>query len=144
MKAALHRGRAKLSALPKTQPAPAPETVRLLGLYVERFNRRDWDGLRELISADARLLVADRFAGPFRDAPYLTRYEQLTTPWRLVVGEVDGLPAVIGMRKIADEWAPHSIVRINILDQRIVGVVDYWHCPWVLLAAHVSLLTRES
>ena len=28
-------------------------------LYVERFNRRDWDGVRLLISADARLNVAD-------------------------------------------------------------------------------------
>ena len=29
-------------------------------LYVDRFNRRDWDGVRELISADARLNVIDR------------------------------------------------------------------------------------
>lgn len=28
-----------------------PEVVQLLGLYVDRFNRRDWDGLRELIGA---------------------------------------------------------------------------------------------
>ena len=26
-------------------------------LYVDHFNRRDWDGVRELISADARLTV---------------------------------------------------------------------------------------
>ena len=38
-------------------------------LYVERFNRRDWDGVRELISADARLHVADAFAGKLADAP---------------------------------------------------------------------------
>jgi RNA polymerase sigma-70 factor (ECF subfamily) len=30
-------------------------------LYVERFSRHDWNGLRELISADARLRVADAF-----------------------------------------------------------------------------------
>jgi len=37
-------------------------------LYVDHFNRRDWDGVRELISADARLTVADRFAGEFGEA----------------------------------------------------------------------------
>jgi len=39
-------------------------------LYVERFNRRDCDGVRELISADARLTVADAFLGKLADAPY--------------------------------------------------------------------------
>jgi len=28
--------------------------MMLMRLYVERFNTHDWDGLRELISADAR------------------------------------------------------------------------------------------
>src|SRR4051794_32765620 len=83
VKAALNRGRSKLASSPQpaTRPPSAdPEMSRLLHLYVERFNRRDWDGLRELISADARLLVADRFAGPLANAPYFRRYELMTTP----------------------------------------------------------------
>src|SRR5262245_64758395 len=54
VKAALSRGRAKLVALPPTSTTPRgsthPETARLLSLYVDRFDRRDWDGLRELIA----------------------------------------------------------------------------------------------
>jgi RNA polymerase sigma-70 factor (ECF subfamily) len=72
VKAALHRGRSKLASLPPPSVHPRAansELSRLLHLYVERFNRRDWDGLRELISADARLQVADRFAGKLVDAP---------------------------------------------------------------------------
>ena len=46
-------------------------------LYVERFNRHDWDGLRQLIAADARLQVADRFSGSFADAPYFSQYERI-------------------------------------------------------------------
>src|SRR5262245_15471942 len=72
VKAALNRGRSKLASLPQptTQPRAAnPELSRLLHLYVERFNRQDWDGLRELIGADARLQVADRFVGPLVIAP---------------------------------------------------------------------------
>jgi RNA polymerase sigma-70 factor (ECF subfamily) len=55
-----------LASLPEPLPpvrAAKPELSRLLHLYVERFNQRDWDGLKELISADARLRIADRFAG---------------------------------------------------------------------------------
>src|SRR5438105_4117770 len=101
VKAALNRGRSKLalSQLPiKPQRPVDPETSRLLHLYVERFNRRDWDGLRELITADARLLVADRFSGALTDAPYFSRYASMTVPWRMAVGEVDGEPAVIALR----------------------------------------------
>src|SRR5229473_6230057 len=73
VKAALNRGRSKLERLPEraaSRPSASPELSQLLHRYVERFNRRDWDGLRELISADARLQVADRFAGRVIDSPY--------------------------------------------------------------------------
>src|SRR3984893_17253820 len=73
VKAALNRGRLKLAA--SSEPSTwrrevSPELSRLLHLYVERFNKRDWEGLRKLISADARLRVADRFAGPINALPY--------------------------------------------------------------------------
>ena len=66
VKSALKRGRTKLAALPAQSPRSRTENAEidgLLHLYEDRFNRRDWDGLRELISADARLRVADRFTG---------------------------------------------------------------------------------
>ena len=83
-----------------------PELSRLLHLYVDRFNKRDWDGLRELISADAQLRVADRFAGPFEKSPYFGNYERQRVPWRLAVAEVDGELAVVVLRQHGDEWRP--------------------------------------
>src|SRR5438552_17178763 len=62
VKAALSRGRSKLAALPepvKSRRKANPELSRLLHLYVDRFNKRDWDGLLELITADAQLRVVD-------------------------------------------------------------------------------------
>lgn len=137
VKAALNRGRSKLASLPEpsAQPLTAnPELSHLLRLYVERFNRRDWDGLRELITADARLRVADRFAGPLVDAPYFGRYERMTIPWRMAVGEVDGQPVVIALRPDNGAWMPHSIIRIDVTDHLIIRVVDYAHCSWVMPA----------
>ena len=138
VKAALNRGRAKLAALPepvKSHREVSPELSRLLRLYVDRFNKHDWEGLRELIRADAHLRVADRFAGPIDEAPYFKNYERQTVPWRLAVAEVDGELAVVALRQHRDEWRPDSVVRLEVIDQHIARIVDYWHCPWVLPAA---------
>src|SRR5580704_353617 len=64
VKAALNRGRGKLEALhdaPSPKAALTAEALDLLRRYVALFNLRDWDGVRELTSADARLRVADCF-----------------------------------------------------------------------------------
>jgi RNA polymerase sigma-70 factor, ECF subfamily len=138
VKAALNRGRSKLAPLPQpsTQPRAAnPELSRLLRLYVERFNRQDWDGIRELISADARLRVADRFVGAFAKAPYFSNCHRWPTPWRLAVGNVDGEPAVIIHFWDGSLWTPTSLVHFEVANDRIVRIADYIHCPWVLTAA---------
>ena len=144
VKAALHRGRTKLASLPETpkaQPAADPEFRRLLDLYVERFNDRDWDGLRELISADARLRVADRFDGRLSESPYFSRYAQTKQPWRMAVGEVDGEAAVLTLELTEEGWEAVSAVHLDVSDGRIVRIVDYTHCRWILASAaevHVS------
>ena len=138
VKAALNRARTKLaeSALPaKSAQSASPELKQIMQLYVDRFNRHDWDGVRELTSADARLRVAERFAGNLVDAPYFSNYERLPWPWKLAVGEVDCEPVVIILQRGADTWTPHSAIRLEVIDQRIEGIVDYVHCPWVIPAA---------
>ena len=145
VKAALNRGRSKLASLDarasKTR-VTAPEHKQILRLYVERFNRRDWDGLRELISADARLLVADRYSGSFTDGGYLGVYSRMTVTWRLTLGEVDGEPSVILLNQRNGAWEIEGIIRLDIgADGRVDRVSDYQHCPWVLSAG--SVVVRE-
>jgi RNA polymerase sigma-70 factor, ECF subfamily len=147
VKAALNRGRSKLAELPDTplspppaKPAASPALSELLQLYVERFNRRDWDGLRELISADARVRVADCFAGRFDNAPYLGEYERATTPWHMAVGEVDGEPVVIVQQRDDEQrWTPRAAVRLSAIDGRVERIADYIFCPWILPAASVVI-----
>ena len=139
VKAALHRGRAKLAATPAASPRPtraaSPELAAVLSAYVERFNRRDWDGLRELVSADARVLVADRFAGRLADSPYFGQYQRLAVPWRLRVTEVDGEPVAVSEYAEHGVWVARGVVRLEEQGGRVVGIADYTHCPWVLWAA---------
>jgi RNA polymerase sigma-70 factor (ECF subfamily) len=139
VKAALSRARTKLGALPGDPALPSrrvdPEMTRVMQLYVDRFNRRDWDGVRELISADARLTVADRFAGKFEEAPYFFNYDSWPWPWKLALGELDGEPVVIILQLGADTWTPYSAIRMSVVGQKVERIEDYIHCPWVIAAS---------
>ncbi len=138
VKAALNRARTKLAASAPQANIPRsanPEVTRVTRLYVERFNRRDWDGVRELISADARLNVADAFAGKVSDAPYFSNWGRWSMPWKLANGEVDGEPAVIILQRGPDTWTPYSVVRLSVVGGRVEHIADYAHCPWVISPA---------
>jgi RNA polymerase sigma-70 factor, ECF subfamily len=112
-------------------------------LYVERFNRRDWDGVCDLISADARLHVADAFAGRLADAPYFSNWGQFSMPWKLAMGEVDGEAVVVILQRGPDTWTPYSIVRLSVVGERIQQIVDYIHCPWVLPDATTVTVPKD-
>ena len=150
VKAALHRGRGKLNALPPpgavtAAPALPQETERVLRLYVERFNQRDWDGLRALITADATLRVADMFEGPMRQSPYFTRYANLPAPLFAVLSDVDGQPVLVLYPDGQPSAEPVAFVRISMDDGHIVHVTDYTHCPWMAAnASHVSPLPARA
>jgi len=141
VKAALHRGRAKLAS---SSPAPrgravgttTPEIRGVLAQYVERFNRRDWDGLRELVSAHTRVRVADRFSGPFAESPYFARYDRLAVPWRLHMADVDGEPMIVAEYLEGGVWTARAVIRLDVRDGRVAEIADYRHCPWVLGAAN--------
>jgi RNA polymerase sigma-70 factor, ECF subfamily len=142
VKAALNRGRTKLAASPPAKPArnADPEMVQLVQLYVERFNRRDWNGVRELIHADARLRVADRYAGRLSGSPYFGVYEKMPIPWKLAAGEIDGEPAVIILQRNGEVWTPLSAIRFVVVHPHITQIFDYSLCPWMLAATPFTFL----
>jgi RNA polymerase sigma-70 factor, ECF subfamily len=142
VKAALNRGRGKLASLSPapSRRSPTPETEQLLRLYVERFNQRDWDGLRALIAADARLRVADAFSGPLADSPYFGKWAAVRVPWRMAAGEVDGEPAVIILQRLDERWAPKSAVQLELTAGRVTRIADFGHITWLLDAADDVLL----
>lgn len=138
VKAALNRGRAKLVDAPapsKPSRTVDPELEKVMKLYVDRFNRQDWDGVRELISADARLTVADRFVGKMADTRYFWNYEHLSMSWRLALGEVDGEPVIIILQRGTDTWTPYSAIRMNVTSGHVDRIIDYVHCPWLISIA---------
>jgi RNA polymerase sigma-70 factor (ECF subfamily) len=140
VKASLHRARAKLDSRMSGGPKAArkmgkPEAAQVLKLYVERFNKQDWEGVRDLIAADAKLLVADRFSGRLTDAPYFSRYAAMSEPWRFAIGTIDGEPALIALRLRDSTWTAVSVARVEVNDGLVRSVVDYTHCDWVFALA---------
>jgi RNA polymerase sigma-70 factor (ECF subfamily) len=65
-------------------------------------------------------------------------------PWRLTVAEVDGELAVVVLRQHRGEWTPDSFARLEVIDQHIVRIVDYAHCPWILPAATSVVVADRS
>jgi RNA polymerase sigma-70 factor (ECF subfamily) len=142
VKAALNRGRAKLAALtdaPRPPRKPSVQELELLRLYVERFNRHDWDGVRELASADARLRVADCFSGLLADSPYFIEYDRPILVWRMTLGEVDGETAIVILRDDSPDLTPYSAIRLSIDGGVVVSITDYIKCPWLLDDADVAV-----
>lgn len=150
VKAALHRGRAKLAVpagpMPTATWRTAPgDTSSVIAAYVERFNRHDWDGLRELITTDARLRVADRYRGLLADSPYFGRYAARKVAWRVSPGEIDGEPVVFVLAAKGENnaWQTEAVVRLTIVDGYIHAIADYTHCPWVLAAAESRVIATS-
>ena len=92
VKAALHRGRARLRELAgEAEDLPHPVLTEpqrsLLAAYVDRFNARDFDAIRDMLADEVRLeLVArTRMNGRKEVGTYLHNYAG-AKDWRLAPG----------------------------------------------------------
>jgi RNA polymerase sigma-70 factor, ECF subfamily len=101
VKAALHRGRARLREVAQEPDDVAlpilsrPERL-LLAAYVERFNARDFDAIRDMLADEVRLDLVAKLRKKSRTevAPYFDNYARLED-WHLLPGLVDRRPAVL-------------------------------------------------
>jgi RNA polymerase sigma-70 factor, ECF subfamily len=96
VKAALHRGRARLRELgpmlaSDLPPPLPPEEQALSRLYAERFNARDFDGLRDLLANEVRLNLAGRLEmkGKAEVSNYFGNYARIDG-WRAVPVSIEG------------------------------------------------------
>jgi RNA polymerase sigma-70 factor (ECF subfamily) len=140
VKAALHRGRAKLRAL-QTAPSRVELDRRqreLVEAYVECFNRRDWDALGRLIEADARLEVVDAFEGKLRESGYFGQYAGLPWTWQLSLARIDGELVILHSKLVAGAWQPHAAIRLWWRDGKVVRIRDYAHVDYLLSDARTE------
>jgi RNA polymerase sigma-70 factor, ECF subfamily len=115
------------------QTRPNSQLAELLRLYVERFNRRDWNAVRELIHADARLRDTDIFAGRMEDK-YFTKFSAFLYPWQLATGELDQEQVVFMLGGWIPDARPSAVVRFGLRDSQI-ETIRHYNCPWLFTAA---------
>jgi RNA polymerase sigma-70 factor (ECF subfamily) len=153
IKGALHRGRASLrrmadaaereanpaaSAADAETPELSGDEIALLERYVERFNARDFDALREMLADDVRLDMVSRAQerGAERVGGYFTRYAAMAD-CTLRVGGVEGRAALPGADGPADQTG--FFILIDWDGERIQGIKDYRYARWVLAEARRGL-----
>ena len=136
VKAALHRGRARLRVLAVSEnPAPSLPTAdrRRLRAYAEHFNAHDWDALRGMLAADVKLDLVnrDRLSGATEVSVYFTRYADYTD-LRLTVGIAEGRPALLVHRHGAEQAQPRYVILIEWRDGQIAEIRDFYFAPYVM------------
>jgi RNA polymerase sigma-70 factor (ECF subfamily) len=146
VKAALHRGRARLRELAQelddaSLPVLAEPERSLLAAYVDRFNARDFDAIRSMLADEVRLdLVAKlRLNGRTEVATYFHNYSRVQD-WLLVPGLVDGRAAAL-VRDLADpSGRPAYFVLLNWGGGRLVGIRDFRFARYATEGAELTIL----
>lgn len=146
IKAALHRGRGRLRQLadePEDRPSPrlsASERL-LLDAYIDRFNARDFDAVRDMLADEVRLeLVARaRLNGRGQVGTYFRNYSSVQD-WRFVPGFVEGRPAVLVCDPSDPTARPSYFVLLGWQAGRLAAIRDFRHARYVADSAEMSVL----
>jgi RNA polymerase sigma-70 factor (ECF subfamily) len=144
VKSALQRGRGRLRELagqPRTADCAAlPDAERrLLQQYVDLFNARDFDALREMLAADVRLDLVNRvrLQGP-AVGEYFTRYGQ-SPGWTARAGIVEGRPAVL----IRNAAQPDYFAVLAWSDGRVAAIRDFLFARYAVdESCHFTVIER--
>jgi RNA polymerase sigma-70 factor (ECF subfamily) len=138
VKAALHRGRMRLSEL-ASEPDDAPPPPVLseadrarLGAYVEHFNARDFDAIRNMIADDVRLDLVNkaRMNGKAEVSRYFGNYSKVDD-WHLVPGLVEGRPAILVFDPAAPSSQPKYFMLLQWDGDKVSTIRDFRHAPYV-------------
>lgn len=147
VKAALHRGRTRLKELaqePEDRPIPAlsaEDRARLTG-YIDHFNAREFDILRNLLAEEVKVDLVNRrrLQGRGEVSNYFGNYER-ATHWHFVPGFVEGRPAILVYNPADPAGPPTYFVLLEWHADRLLAIRDFLYAPYVMDGAEVRRLT---
>lgn len=143
VKGLLARGRARLEALreapsPSSRPLASPETMRFIAL----FNDRDWDALRALLAADAKL---QQSTYPLREGPSVRDFFGIYASYdgvRLAPAWLDDRE-VIAVFEGADRQ-PRHIMWLEWQNGALTYIRDYRYVAYVIAETRPYVLDRQA
>jgi RNA polymerase sigma-70 factor (ECF subfamily) len=146
IKAALHRGRTRLRELaqePEDLPIPVLQDAErvLLAAYVDRFNARDFDAVRDMLADEVRLELVSRtrLNGRREVARYFHNYTGVRD-WHLVPGLVDRRPAVLVHDPADTDGKPAYFILLEWAGDKLLGIRDFRHARYAAEAAELIVL----
>lgn len=135
VKSALQRGRARLRALAVASApmASLPEAeTRLLRQYVALFNARDFDAVRDMLTADVRLDLVNRLQlQGHAVGQYYGRYGQ-AQGWKAVAGVAEGRPALLMQQPGGVEGSLDYVIVLECSGERIAGIRDFLFAQYAM------------
>jgi RNA polymerase sigma-70 factor (ECF subfamily) len=148
IKASLHRGRGRLRELasePDDRPIPilSPAERSLLESYIERFNARDFDALRDMLAEEAHLDLVNRTTRDGKKAvsDYFGNYAKVFT-YHFYLGFVDGKPAILAREHSDPAAKPTFFVLLDWVDGRIVNIRDFIFAKYAVESADLVVADR--
>lgn len=148
VKAALHRGRQRLRALSQQDASPpvldAAERARLAA-YIDRFNARDFDALRELLAEDVRLDLFNkvRHDGRTNVGHYFGNYAG-QSDWEFALGLVDGRPAILVFDPRGPENEVSYFIALAWAGEQIRLIRDFRYARYAVADAHIVRLDPQT
>jgi RNA polymerase sigma-70 factor (ECF subfamily) len=146
VKAALHRGRARLRELARepeglAPPALAEDEHARLAAYVERFNARDFDAIRDMLADDVLLdLVARKgLIGRTEVGTYFHNYDRVRD-WQFVPGVVDGRPAALVCDPDDPSGRPMYFVVLGWMGETLAVIRDFRYARYAIDGAELRRL----
>ena len=138
VKSALHRGRTRLRDLarePEDHAFPEYSTAQrdLLERYIDRFNARDFDAVRDMLAEEVRLDLVNKtqLRGKTNVATYVHNYSSVDD-WRFSIGMVEDRTAIIVRYPKSDGDAPVYFVLLNWSGPKVVNIRDFRYARYVM------------
>ena len=149
VKAALHRGRARLRELAnESDDGPRPKLSESdrdrLGAYVAHFNARDFDAIRAMIADDVRLDLVGRtrLNGKAEVSRYFGNYSKVSD-WHLVPGLVEGHAAILVFDPADPGSGPKYFMLLQWSADKVASIRDFRHAAYVIDGAEYRIYLRK-
>jgi RNA polymerase sigma-70 factor, ECF subfamily len=128
---------------PDERPLPVlskDERARL-STYVDRFNARDFDAVRDMLAEEVRLELVSRarMSGRAEVGRYFGNYASIHD-WQLAAGLVDGRPALIVRDPHDAARRPGYFILLQWAGERVSAIRDFRHARYAIEAAEVFVV----
>jgi RNA polymerase sigma-70 factor, ECF subfamily len=145
VKAALNRGRKRLREIASESEdlsisALAEPERLLLAKYVDRFNARDFDAIRDMLADEVRLELVNRtrMNGKREVGRYFHNYADVDD-WHFVPALVDRRPALLVRDPRDPSGAPAYFVLLPWAGDKLTNIRDFRHARYVIEGAKVAV-----